>query len=106
MDQSVNIPWASGMNYGMGVNLLTGDIAGKAIKPIEDREKEITAPINAAGQTVSYDLVQINSMEDLYSSIGKCLFSRRKATSLIAKPISNCRIGNRLIVQRTGGALA
>jgi hypothetical protein len=69
MDQSVNIPWAPGMNYGMGVNLLTGDIAGKAIKPIEDK-KEISEPTNAGGQTVSYDLVQINSMEELYSSIG------------------------------------
>lgn len=69
MDQSVNIPWAPGMNYGMGVNLLTGDIAGKAIKPIENN-KEISEPTNAGGQTVSYDLVQINSMEELYSSIG------------------------------------
>jgi hypothetical protein len=69
MDQSVNIPWAPGMNYGMGVNLLTGDIAGKAIRPIED-SKEISEPTNAGGQTVSYDLVQINSMEELYSSIG------------------------------------
>ena len=64
MDQSVNIPWAAGMNYGMGVNLLTGDIAGKAVEP-----GEITAPTKADGQTVSYDLIQINSMEELYSSL-------------------------------------
>ncbi|HEY9827272.1 MAG TPA: hypothetical protein V6D19_17680 [Stenomitos sp.] len=65
MDQSINIPWTSGMNYGMGVNLLTGDIAGKAINP-----GEITGPTKAEGQTVSYNLILINSMEELYSSLG------------------------------------
>jgi hypothetical protein len=65
MDQSINVPWTSGMNYGMGVNLLTGDIAGKAINP-----GEITGPTKAEGQTVSYNLLLINSMEELYSSLG------------------------------------
>lgn len=61
-DQSTNIPWARGMNYGIGVNLLNGDIAGKAVDP-----GEITG---AGGQTTRYNLTLINSFEELYSSIG------------------------------------
>jgi hypothetical protein len=65
MGQSTNIPWTQGMNYGMGVNLLNGDIAGKAVNP-----GEITGPTQAGGQTTSYNLSLINSFEELYSSIG------------------------------------
>ena len=64
-DQSTNIPWVQGMNYGMGVNLLNGDIAGKAVDP-----GMITGPTLAGGQTVRYNLTIINSFEELYSSIG------------------------------------
>lgn len=64
-DQSTNIPWAQGMNYGMGVNLLNGDIPGKAVN-----SGEITGPTQAGGQTTRYNLSLINSFEELYSSIG------------------------------------
>jgi len=64
-NQSTDIPWAQGMNYGMGVNLLNGSVAGKAVDP-----KTITAPTQAAGQTVRYNLALISSFEELYSSIG------------------------------------
>src|SRR5688572_23897928 len=65
MDQSVDIPWSKGMNFGMGVNLLNGDIAGKAVDP-----GEITGPSKAEGQVVSYNLKEITSLEELYTSIG------------------------------------
>lgn len=64
-DQSTNIPWTEGMNYGMGVNLLNGDIAGKAVDP-----GVISAPTQAGGQATTYNLSLINSIEELYSSIG------------------------------------
>ena len=64
-DQSTNMPWSEGMNYGMGVNLLNGDIPGKAVDP-----GQITGPTQAGGQTTSYNLTLINSFEELYSSIG------------------------------------
>ena len=64
-DQSTNIPWSQGMNYGLGVNLLNGDIAGKAVDP-----GAVTPPTQAAGQTTSYNLTLINSFEELYSSLG------------------------------------
>lgn len=64
-DQSTNMPWSQGMNYGMGVNLLNGDIPGKAVDP-----GAITGPTQAGGQTTSYNLTLINSFEELYSSIG------------------------------------
>src|SRR5262245_15375463 len=63
MDQSVNIPWAPGMDYGMGVNLLNGQIAGKGVDPGEIKG-------GAGGQIVTYDMMLINTMEELYSSIG------------------------------------
>lgn len=64
-DQSTNIPWALGMNYGMGVNLLKGDVAGKAVDP-----GTIKGPTQAEGQTTRYTVALINSFEELYSSIG------------------------------------
>lgn len=64
-DQSTNIPWSQGMNYGMGVNLLNGDIAGKAVDA-----GTITGPTLAGGQTTRYNLSLVNSFEELYSSIG------------------------------------
>jgi hypothetical protein len=64
-DQSTNIPWTQGMNYGIGVNLLNGDIAGKAVDP-----GTITGPTQAGGQTTRYNLAIINSFEELCSSIG------------------------------------
>lgn len=63
--QSTNIPYADGMNYGMGVNLLNGAIPGKAVDA-----GQITGPTNAGGQTVSYNLTIVKSFEDLYSSLG------------------------------------
>lgn len=64
-DQSTNIPYAQGMDYGMGVNLLNGDIAGRAVDP-----GDITGPVQAGGQTVHYNIIRITSFEELYSSIG------------------------------------
>lgn len=65
MDQSINIPWSQGMNYGMGVNLLNGYIAGKAVAPGES-----TSPKGSAGQTATYDVTLLRSAQELYSAIG------------------------------------
>lgn len=65
MDQSADIPYTKGMNYGMGVNLLNGDIPGKAVTP-----GSITGPTGATGQTTKYDVVKIETLENLYSAIG------------------------------------
>lgn len=64
-DQSTNVPYANGMNYGMGVNLLNGAIPGKAIDA-----GEISGPTQAGGQTVTYNLALVKSFEDLYNSLG------------------------------------
>jgi hypothetical protein len=64
-DQSSNLPYAEGMNYGVGVNLLNGKIPGKAVDPGEEK-----GPSGALGQTVKYNITLINSFEELYSSIG------------------------------------
>jgi hypothetical protein len=65
MIQSVDIPWTPGMNFGMGVNLLEGGIAGKAVEI-----GPVSTTTHASGMTVSYQLHKITSLEDLYSSIG------------------------------------
>lgn len=65
MFQSINMPSTDGMDFGMGVNLLNGQIAGKGVDA-----GEITRIEKANGQEVSFNLVQINSLEELYSSIG------------------------------------
>ena len=65
MFQSINMPFADGMNFGMGVNLLNGQIAGKGVDP-----GAIISIEKAKGQEVSFNLVQIDSLEELYSSIG------------------------------------
>lgn len=65
MAQSVDVPWSPGMNFGMGVNLLEGAIAGKGAVP-----GPITTPTHASGMTVSYQLKRVTSLEDVYSSIG------------------------------------
>lgn len=64
-DQSTNIPFANGMNYGMGVNLLNGDIPGKAVDA-----GQITSPTNAKGLTTIYNLTIVRSFEELYNSLG------------------------------------
>src|SRR5215510_14495138 len=51
------------MDYGMGVNLLSGQIAGKGVDPGEIKGE-------AGGQIVTYDMMRISTMEELYSSIG------------------------------------
>jgi hypothetical protein len=65
MIQSVDLPWVQGMNFGMGVNLLEGGIAGKAIDV-----GPVTTTTHASGMTVSYNLQKITRLEDLYDSIG------------------------------------
>ncbi|MDN5284229.1 MAG: hypothetical protein JWR38_503 [Mucilaginibacter sp.] len=61
---STNIPWSPGMNYGLGVNLLNGAVAGKAVMP-----GTIKGPTEAEGATTSYDLTLIKDFEDLYRSL-------------------------------------
>jgi hypothetical protein len=63
MEQSVNIPWVLGMDYGMGVNLLNGQVAGKGVEPGDLKGGE-------GGQVVTYNMQLLNTMEELYSSIG------------------------------------
>jgi hypothetical protein len=53
------------MNFGMGINLLNGAIAGKGVNPGEP-----TAPTGAPGQNVTYNITQIRALEDLYESVG------------------------------------
>ncbi len=65
MPQSVDLPFAQGMNFGMGVNLVEGGIAGKAVDI-----GQITAATGATGLTVSYNMQVISTVEDLYDSIG------------------------------------
>ena len=65
MIQSVDLPWVQGMNFGMGVNLLEGGIAGKAVEV-----GTVTTTTHASGMTVSYNLQKITTLEDLYDSIG------------------------------------
>jgi len=65
MESTVEMPWSEGMNYGMGINLLNGDVVGKALNPATPS----TIP-NAKGQVVSYVLEIVNSMEDLYGKLG------------------------------------
>src|SRR5437764_18498 len=65
MPQSVDLPFTQGMDFGMGVNLVEGGIAGKAVDV-----GPITAPTGASGLTVSYNLQLISTVEDLYDSIG------------------------------------
>lgn len=63
--QSTNMPWFEGMNYGSGVNLLNGNIAGRAVDA-----GPISGPTGAVGQTVIYSLLKVTSFEALYDSIG------------------------------------
>jgi hypothetical protein len=65
MPQSVDLPFTQGMDFGMGVNLVEGGIAGKAVEV-----GPITAPTGASGLTVSYNMQLISTVEDLYDSIG------------------------------------
>ncbi len=65
MFQSVDVPWTQGMNFGMGVNLLNGQIAGKAVDP-----GPVTTTVSAAGQTVTYQLKIVTSLEEIYNSLG------------------------------------
>jgi hypothetical protein len=65
MPQSVDLPFAQGMDFGMGVNLVEGGIPGKAVDT-----GPITTPTGATGLTVSYNMQLISSVEDLYDSIG------------------------------------
>ena len=65
MIQSVDIPWSQGMDFGMGINLLDGAVAGKATVP-----GPVTTTTHAGGQTVSYQLRKVTSLEEVYSSIG------------------------------------
>src|SRR5262245_52795147 len=63
--QSIDIPYRRGMDYGVGVNVLTGEMCGRGVVP-----GPITAPSGADGQTVNYNLTIVNTLEELYSSIG------------------------------------
>ncbi|MDD1505395.1 hypothetical protein PVA17_21985 [Lysinibacillus sp. CNPSo 3705] len=63
--QSVNLPYTQGMNYGMGINLITGEVAGKIVEPGQE-----TGPRNAEGGKASYNLDIIRSYEDLQTSMG------------------------------------
>jgi hypothetical protein len=65
MQSTIEMPWSVGMDYGMGVNLLNGDVVGQALDP----GTPSTIP-NAKGQDVNYVLEIVNSMEDLYSKLG------------------------------------
>lgn len=65
MAQSVNIPWEKGMDYGSGINSLNGTIPGRAVNP-----GAISAPTNATGQAVYYNLTKITTLEELNHSIG------------------------------------
>ena len=49
----------------MGVNTLTGDVAGNAVD-----EGALSIPTNATGQSVTYNVTLINSYEELNKSIG------------------------------------
>ena len=64
MPQSVDLPFTQGMDFGMGVNLADGGIAGKAV------DIGAMSPAGAPGQTVSYNMQLISTVEDLYDSIG------------------------------------
>ncbi len=66
MADSIDIPYANGMDYGMGVNFRDGSIAGLAVDPGAPK----AAPTGAGGQTVRYDLNIINTFDDLYKSLG------------------------------------
>ncbi|WP_341284971.1 PASTA domain-containing protein [Priestia megaterium] len=63
--QSQNTEYRKGMNYGMGVNLLNGQIAGKGVTP-----GNITGPTNAGGMGATYKFTLITSYEELYDSLG------------------------------------
>ncbi len=63
--QSTNMPWFQGMNYGAGVNLLNGNIAGRAVDA-----GPVTEPTGADGQIVTYNLQKVSSFADLYEAIG------------------------------------
>jgi hypothetical protein len=65
MPQSVDLPFVQGMNFGMGVNLVEGGIAGKAVNV-----GAITSPTGAPGLTVSYNMQLISTVESLCDSIG------------------------------------
>jgi hypothetical protein len=68
---SADLPYVNGMDYGMGVDLLGGGIAGSAVKPDE------IAPIQnltgtstgSGGQTVTYNFLSVNSMEQIFQNI-------------------------------------
>jgi hypothetical protein len=47
MQSTIEMPWSEGMDYGMGINLLNGDVLGIALDP-----GELSTIRNAKGQTV------------------------------------------------------
>ncbi|WP_367575245.1 hypothetical protein [Streptomyces griseoaurantiacus] len=65
MAVSVTLPWMQGMNYGMGVDLLTGQVRGKTVDP-----GTATGPSGASGQTVTYDVSLLRSAKELTSHLG------------------------------------
>ncbi|WP_163093378.1 PASTA domain-containing protein [Bacillus cereus] len=63
--QSQNTEYRKGMNYGMGVNVLSGEVAGKGVVV-----GNITEPTKAGGMGADYKFTLINSYEELYDSLG------------------------------------
>lgn len=62
---AADLPWHEGMDYGWGVNILTGEVAGLAVDP-----GGIASVTNANGQRGLYNVTLVRTMEELYSSIG------------------------------------
>ncbi|MBI1928475.1 hypothetical protein HYR99_30060 [Candidatus Poribacteria bacterium] len=65
MMMSLDLPYKEGMNYGVGVNLLTGEILGKGVKPGEP-----TSLQDAGGHEAGDNVTLIREAEDLYDSLG------------------------------------
>lgn len=63
--QSLDIPYKNGMDYGMGINTINSQIAGKAVSPGQPK-----GPVGAGGQKVTMDLTIINTYEHLQKTLG------------------------------------
>ena len=61
---SIDVPYLRGMDYGVGVNLLQANMAGKAV--ITSEIKEV---LNAGGQDITYNVNTLDTLEQLYRNV-------------------------------------